>query len=808
MNSINLLHTPKVKTESKIKTALTAIISHTLLIVRPLLRGLLIGLILFYSCAAVSLYTARFIYKAINPNISEITNKPLPQSTKIFSRDGELLYEIHNGGKRTNVKLTQISKNLQNATIAIEDKDFYNHHGIELHSMIRAIAINYVNHATLQGGSTITQQVIKNLVLTPQKTALRKITEAVWAFELERRLSKDQILELYLNSIPYGRNAIGIEAAAKVYFGKSAKDLTVAESAYLAALPQAPSYYNPGGPHQSDLEDRKNRILKLMLDQGYINELAYRTAQNEQVSFVPIDPPFKAQHFIAWVQDDLNEQYGDELLKIGGLNVYTTLDMKLQTLAEETIKEITADYPQKFHASNAALVAIDPKTGEVLAMVGSKNFFGKSEPAGCTPGKNCLFEPQTNAAISLLQPGSSFKPYVYATAFNQKFGYSPSSITEDISKNFGTGPGDIYIPQNYNLHQYGKVTMRKALAGSLNIATVYTASLLGVGEITDTARHLGITAPLKNCGLAIALGSCEISLVEHVAAFGGLANLGVHNSATGIHAIYKNDGSTVATHEPNQVADINPQSAYEVLSILTDNNAREYIFGKDTPLVFSDRQVAAKTGTTQNWKDAWTVGATPSLAVGVWVGNNDGSLMKPQSDGIYVAAPLWRAFMDKALAGSPAETFQVPEGVETLPYNTKTGRPLPKTVQNSPTDVFASFAKARANQTVAGASTQNDDKKKSQNELDPNLYTIEPFVTQVINQVPDKIQVANVNQKNVDSLELFIDGVSVQVLTKKPYIFNIPEYLQNDPHTILIYPHQKTPQDPTPTPRIGLPNKN
>jgi membrane peptidoglycan carboxypeptidase len=800
MSGINFILTPRLTKNDK-PGIFFRIFEQLLLIIRPLTKGILTGLFIFSSSIAISISIFYWVYSAVKPDIAKITDKPLPESTKIYDRTGDLLYEIHNGGKRTNLPLSRISKNIQNATLAVEDKNFYSHFGFVPHSLLRALAINYANDKTLQGGSTITQQVVKNLVLTPQKTGLRKIVELVWAIELERKLTKDQILELYLNSIPYGRNSIGIESASKTYFGKSASDLSVAESAYLAALPQAPSYYNPSGPNQSELEDRKNYILKLMLSQGKINELIYQSSLKEDVAFLEAKPPFKAPHFVTWIQDYLENNYTDELLKIGGLNVYTTLDPKIQSMAENTLKDMMKDYPKKFHASNGATVITNTKNGEILAMVGSRDFNGVSEPAGCKSGKSCWFEPQTNAATALLQPGSSFKPYVYTTAFSPEFGYSPSSIVDDIAKDFGRETGGSYIPQNYNLRQYGKISMRKALAGSLNISTVYTATLVGTPAITTTARKLGITAPLKNCGLSMALGSCEISLVEHTNGLGTIANMGVFNPASGILAIYKNNGEVVTSNQPQNIQVIEKQSAYETISILTDNKSREFIFGKDTPLEFKDRAVMAKTGTTQNWKDGWTVGATPSFAVGVWIGNSDGSLMKPNSDGIYVAAPIWRSLMEQLTKDSPPENFTIPEGIKILAINQRTGKPLTKNIPpNGPTEIFASFSNAITGKNVAGLTVKKQEKPK-EDVIDPNILALEPFSTNVLDSIPAKLQAINIPNQNFDYLELFIDGASVQTISKKPYIFEVPKFLQNGPHAVSIYLHISEPE--TITPHIG-----
>lgn len=767
-------------------------------LVKPFALGIAGGIFIIACMVGIAATGLLWLKNTINPDIAQIQSAQPAQSIKIYDRAGDLLYERYQDAKRTALPLQEMSRHVKEATIAVEDRYFYEHKGVVFESLVRAVLVNFFSNAPVQGGSTITQQMIKNLVLTPQKTALRKLTEIIWALQVEKAYSKDKILELYLNSIPYGRNTYGVEAASLAYFGKSARLLTIAESAYLASIPQAPTYYNPEGTHRSDLDARKNYILYLMYDQDYINFDEYKDALQEQVAFKPLDPPFKAPHFVTWVLDYLVDNYDEELMKSGGLQVYTTIDPETQAMAEETLKEVASSQKQKYRAYNGALVAVNTKTNQILAMVGSTDFFGKPEPAGCKSGRSCLFEPQTNAAASLLQPGSSFKPYVYVTAFSPAFKYSPSSIIDDVQRNFGTSSAP-YIPQNYNNQSYGKVSIRKALAGSLNISAVRTASLVGVDSVIKTARSLGISAPLKNCGLAIALGSCEITLVDHVGAFATLNNLGKYNPVTGILKITTNDGKTLETYQPSNEAVLDEQAAYEVVHILTDNKAREYIFGSHTPLEFPDRPVAAKTGTTQNWKDAWTVGGTPSITAGVWVGNNDGSLMASGADGIYSAAPVWRKFMDKIFAGKSPEIFQRPEGIKTVAINTKTGKPLAKSYEGAPTEIFADYALQgnTAHKKVASAETKVEE---------PGVtLTLEPFVTQVVTTLPDRIAVKNVSEKNLLSLELFVDAKPYKTITSKPYVFTLPPDLTVGAHTVMIWAHTGIKEEPDnePEKRVG-----
>jgi membrane peptidoglycan carboxypeptidase len=441
-----------------------------------------------------------FLYYAKNlPNPDQLLNRDVPQSTKIYARDGTLLYEIHGEYKRTEVSLDQISPFAKEATISIEDKNFYREGGVSITGIARAALADILSLRLSQGASTITQQFVKNALLSDNKSWDRKIREAILAIAIDAHFSKDQILQLYLNEIPYGRSAYGIEAASETYFNLHASQLDLAQSAYLAALLQAPTYYNPSGPNRSDLDDRKNLVLTLMQQQGYITTDEEGQAKNESVTFSTITNGIIAPHFVLWIENYLANKYGEDTLEEGGLQVYTTLDPRLQLIAETVVLNDVDKESVKYNAHNAALVAIDPKTGQVLAMVGSKDYFGTPEPAGCTPGKNCWFEPDVNVALAQRQPGSSFKPYVYGTAFKQQFGYSPASMLMDVVTDFGTYNGKDYIPHNYNDESYGPVSIRQAFAGSLNVPAVKVLDLVGVDNAVQTAHDLGITSPLVDC---------------------------------------------------------------------------------------------------------------------------------------------------------------------------------------------------------------------------------------------------------------------------------------------------------------------
>nr|MBP9686936.1 hypothetical protein [Candidatus Doudnabacteria bacterium] len=444
-----------------------------------------------------------------------------------------------------------------------------------------------------------------------------------------------------------------------------------------------------------------------------------------------------------------------------------------------------------YRSFNAALVAIDPRTGDILAMVGGKDFHGSPSPASCTPGRNCEFDPQTNVATALRQVGSSFKPYVYLTAFGEDFKYTPATIISDRSRNFSAPGAPAYIPQNYTGQQFGNVPIRKALAGSLNIAAVNTLSQIGPEAVIDTLRSLGVTAPLANCGLALALGSCEMNLLEHTSGFATIANMGKYNSPTGITRITTGDGKILMQNTPENKQVVNAQAAYELIDIMTDNDARAYIFGKKNPLTLPDRKVAAKTGTTQNWKDGWTVGFTPSLAVGVWTGNNNGTLPKAGSDAIITAAPLWHSFMETALTGTPVETFAEPDGITRLTVNSGTGKVITSKNVKGKLEVFASYAipyesfqlpVKKAKPTPAAPTKPNYSDLLASGE--ESTVILEPWKGDTVEATPFDVKIYTGTSTTDTVVELSLDGRTIAKKTEAPFLFTISEMLSNGTHSL------------------------
>ena len=754
------------------------------------------------------------------PDPNKLNDRVVPQSTKIYARDGTtLLYEIHGEAKRTLVNLDDIPDSAKEATIAIEDENFYHNSGIDWRGIARGILGVFTSGGSLQGpgGSTITQQFVKNAILTNEKTLTRKLKEIILAIEINQKYSKDDILKLYLNEIPYGNNAYGIEAAAQSYFGIPAKQLDLAQSAYLASLPQSPTYYNPNGPHRDDLDARKNLVLDQMYKQGYISAQDRDSAQAEQVTFSKIKDAILAPHFVLYVQDLLAQKYGEQTLEEGGLKVVTTLDWRLQQIAEQAVTDGVAKNEKNNNASNAGLVAVDPKTGQILAMVGSRDYFDD------------VHDGQVNVTTQELQPGSSFKPYVYATAFKQ--GMSPATMLMDVKTVFGSYNGSDYSPSNYDGQDHGIVNIRTALAGSLNVPAVKVLSLVGVQNAINTAKDMGITSDINadKCGLSLVLGGCEVTLLDHVGAMGVFATEGIKHDETPILSITDGQGKVLEQYEDSpgkQVLD--PQVAYQIDSILTDNNARAFVFGANSPLILPDRVVAAKTGTTQEWRDGWTLGFTPSLVAGVWTGNNDHSKMRAGADGVITAAPIWHQFMAQALAGTPAETFPEPAGIQHILVDSVSGKLPTQYTPSTKSEVFSSNAlpkdfddvhvgvqvnkyngKLANDNTPPDAvetrvytvlhsempdnssweqpvqawalahgytppPTEEDDGSQTPNSDNPSLTFVTPQYNQEITSLPLQVQV-NVAGAIPEDVTLVLDGKKIGTKSDAPYSFTVNE---------------------------------
>ncbi|MEK7135553.1 MAG: PBP1A family penicillin-binding protein [Patescibacteria group bacterium] len=596
------------------------------------------------------------------PDTDSFASRKIDQSTKIYDRTGQiLLYDYNRDAKREIIPIADISPNAIRATIAIEDSSFYEHGGIRFTSIIRAMLANTLGASLSQGGSTITQQVVKNTLLTSRKSIIRKLHEWVLAIKLEQIYSKEQILEMYLNTIPYGGTLYGVKAAAEAYFGKTAQDLSPAEAAYLAAMIQAPTYYSPYGTHRTELTARKDIVLERMKALGFIDDAAYAGATSEQVAFAPAaQNAVVAPHFVFYVLNQLEEKYGPRVL-ISGLKVITTLDADLETKAESIVNQYALENEKKFNASNASLVAIDPSSGHILAMVGSRSFF------------DTAIDGQYNAALASRQPGSAMKPFIYSLALMN--GYTRNTVIFDVPTQFSTScrPSDIskneppcYAPTNYDNKFRGPMTFETALAQSINIPAIKVLYLVGIQNAIQLAKSFGLTTleDPNQYGLTLVLGGGEVRLLDLAGAYAVLANEGVKNTPTGILEVTDTNGNVFERYE-SQPSRIVPENiARDMSAMLSDAPARLPEYPLDSPLSFSGYDVAVKTGTTDDTRDAWVVGYTPSVALGVWVGNNDNSPMVKSVAG-FIAAPMWHEAMVYALSKYPKTYFGEPSPILT-----------------------------------------------------------------------------------------------------------------------------------------------
>ena len=593
------------------------------------------------------------------PDLQSLTDRKVEQSLKIYDRTGTvLLYDLHNNAQRTVVPLTEISPNISHAVLAIEDPGFYQHGGIDPKSILRAIISQLTGGLLLtrSGGSTLTQQVVKGSILTNDQTIARKLKEWILSVKMEQIYSKDQILELYLNQVPFGGSIYGVEEASETFFGKRASDLSLPEAAYLAAVLPAPTYYSPFGSHKAALDARKNLVLEEMQKHGYITGDELTAAEAAQVVFLPQhDSSIQAPHFVFYVQQYLENKYGSDALETSGWKVTTTLDADLQAKAEDIVKTNALINTDKFNASNAALIALDPTNGQILSMVGSRNYFdtqidGAYNVAVSAPGR---------------QPGSAFKPFAYAEAFMK--GYTPDTVLFDVQTQFSTScdatdttndTPPCYSPVNYDGLFRGPMTMRDAIAQSINVPSVKVLYLAGINDTLQLAKSMGIST-LTNAnqyGLTLVLGGGEVTLLDMSSAYGVFANDGIRYQPTAILKIEDAQGNVIEDDSQPAGTQVLPKNiAQEINDILSDPVARAPL-GENALLSFPGRDVAVKTGTTNDYRDAWTIGYTPNLVVGIWAGNNDNTSMVKKVSG-FIVGPMWNQVMQYELARSPIESF-------------------------------------------------------------------------------------------------------------------------------------------------------
>jgi 1A family penicillin-binding protein len=571
------------------------------------------------------------------PLPTKLSSPDIPVSTRLLDRNGRLIFEIYTNTRRSPVDLNDLPNYVKTSTIAIEDKEFYKHYGFSYTGMARAL-YKIVTRGKLEGGSTLTQQLVKNSLLTPERTIKRKIREFFLTMVVEGIYSKDQILEMYLNQIPYGSTAYGIESASELYFNKEAKDLTLAEATLIAGLPQSPTRYSPFGAHPELAKERQAQVLKQMVDNKYLTQEEADNAAKEELKYAKIETP-KAPHFALWVKDQLVEKYGERMVEQGGLRVTTTLDLDLQEFAQDQVATEVAKL-KKQKVGNGAAIVIHPSTGEILAMVGSKDYFAEDEDG------------KVNVILSKRQPGSSIKPINYALALKDKKITAATTFT-DIPTCFSVTGQSLYCPVNYDGTYHGLVQTRFALGNSYNIPAVRTLALNGLENFVEFANKMGLTTLIdpKNYGLSLTLGGGEVRPYDMAGAFGVFANDGIKEDLVAITKVTDWKGKVLEEYKvpENKLTGeriIDSTVTFLISHILYDNNARSQAFGENSYLVVKGHpEVSVKTGTTNDRRDNWTVGYTKQAVVVVWVGNNNNTPMSGAVSGVSGASPIWNKIM-------------------------------------------------------------------------------------------------------------------------------------------------------------------
>lgn len=737
-------------------------------------------------------------------------------ATKIFDRNNKLLYDVFSDEQRTPVDLSAVSMSVRQATVAIEDKDFYKHGGLDPLTPFR-IVWNILTKHRMVGGSTLTQQLVKNVLLTPERTIIRKLKEFILTIQVERKYTKDQILQMYLNEAPYGGTAWGIESAAQMYFGKSASGLSLNESAILAGLPQSPTQYSP---YTGKLYiNRAGDVLRRMREDGYITREQELNAKKDlpNVQFASGSGQLKAPHFVFYVKQQLVNRYGENVVEQGGLRVTTTLDLDLQDAAQKAVSE-EIDKVKYLKITNGAAVAIDPKTGQILAMVGSRSWDD--------PNYDGKFNVATQG---IRQPGSSIKPVVYLAGLRK--GYTASTNFMDVKTSFPGGDKPEYVPENYDGKFRGPILMREALGNSINVPAVKMLALAGISDTLKIAYDMGLTTleptkdNLSRLGLSMALGGGEVKLLDMVSAYSAFANGGKKIDPVAILKVTDKDGRVLEEWKDTvhkQV--ITSEEAYIISSILSDPNARSITFGPNSAINISGKTIAVKTGTTNDKRDNWTVGWTPSIVTGVWVGNNDNSPMKEVASGVTGAAPIWKRIILAALNKKSDEPFPRPDGIieidvdkvsgyrahdgfdskkEVFIKGTEPGSddPIHKKVRMCSGDEQEYYF-FKEDDPFIGTDNVNkwqqgiDDWLKDQAEPKYHpasdlgcgnqvwITIIEPSDKSRINSNDVKIKVDVTSPDPIKQMEFFVDGASKQILTSTPW--EVTVHMINGAHSIDI----------------------
>ena len=635
------------------------------------LRKLKIRLINFLYAHSLKIIAAFFIFFLL---IVIIYSRDLPAPDKVKRKEGfsivlldrnsKPIYDIYSDKNRIPITLADIPDHLKKATIAIEDKDFYKHQGFSSRGIFRAM-VNILTFRGLQGGSTLTQQLVKNVLLSSERTLPRKFKEFILAVQIERKYSKDEILQMYLNEAPYGGTMWGIEAAAQGYFGKATRDLDFNESVILAGLPQRPTYYSPFGNNKEAFRERARQVLRRMREDGYITSVQETNYDSEiaNFQFTRTSSEFIAPHFVEYVKKQLVDKFGEKKVEQGGLKVITTIDLELQKKSEAIVIE-ELDKIKKLNASNGAVVVIDPTSGEILAYIGSREY----------ESEDSEFQGKFDVASQgLRQPGSALKPITYAVAFSKN--YTPSSLIMDVETKFPGGQNKPeYIPKNYDNKFRGPIQLRFALGNSINIPAVKLTALVGIHDILEQAYQMGLStlAPTadneQRLGLSLTLGGGEVTLFELTSAYGVFASGGIRQEPVAILKVFDTSGRLIFEHKKNSGKRVLGEDiAFLISHILLDNNSRKDVFGERSYLSIPGQTVAVKTGTTDDKRDNWAVGYTTTGVVGVWVGNNDNSAMNPQvASGATGASPIWNRIMREYLSKYKSGDFPIPENVISL----------------------------------------------------------------------------------------------------------------------------------------------
>ncbi len=644
---------------------------------------------IFLVMMLVGMFMLIFIFAYFSrdlPNPNQLLERTFELSTRFYDRNDTLLYEVYGDKNRTLIKLEDVSPHVNHATLSVEDSEFYLHKGFSLKGIIRAFR-NTIFGGDLQGGSTLTQQAIKNTLLTQERTVVRKIKELILSLQLENRYTKDEILQMYLNESPYGGLNYGIYSAAKAYFNKEPNQLSLAESAYLSGLTQSPSYYSQFGANPEAGIERKNYVLYLMHERGwvegdgkrhYLSDEEYESAKNEVLNFDTAKIPLEAPHFTYYVKQYLVDILGLEAVEMGGLKVKTTLDLETQKLAQRIVQE-EIDDSVNLNIYNGSMVVIDPRDGGILAMVGSKGYNLDAYPENCVSGgtgeNSCKFDPYVNVALAKRQPGSTIKPITYATMLSQ--GYTVAYPFVDVPTKFeGSAPDKPYEPVNYDGQYRGVISFRKSLANSINVTAVKALKIVGIDNMIDQAEKMGITTfkDRERYGLALTLGGGETKLLELTGAFSVFPAKGIFRQPNPIIEVTDQKGRVVYKPAQTEERVLSEEVAFLISDVLSDDGARSDVFGAGSLLNIPGRQVAVKTGTTDDKRDNYAVGYTPSVVAGVWVGNSNNEKMNPYvASGISGATPIWRKFMIEYLEGKEIEKFEAPSTVEKMEVDRLTG---------------------------------------------------------------------------------------------------------------------------------------